>query len=315
MGNKKGMEFGFNWIFAVIVGAVILFAAIYAVTKLIGTERTASDTLISAQLSNLLNPIETNLEESKYVTIEFVDETRLYNDCSELGNFGKQQISTASKAGVGEEFAERSVRKTSYNKYIFSRDIEQGEKLHVIVKPFEVPYKVADLNFIYSGRYCFVNPPSDIEDEIGDLSASGNINVGINVSSSKSNCPGNSIVVCFDQLGCDVNVNTGARIVSKNGKDIYYDGPLLYGAIFSGPEIYECQVRRLAKRTGELAGVYASKAALIEGRGCSNNLQDDLISFAQTTNVADSKEFQDNVVPAAGDLRRKNDAISKCKVF
>ena len=40
--NKKGfLQISFQWIFAIVVGIVILFLAIYGVSKLIGTgERT-----------------------------------------------------------------------------------------------------------------------------------------------------------------------------------------------------------------------------------------------------------------------------------
>ena len=320
--NKKGIEFGFSWIFAIIAGAVILFSAIYITTKLIGTERRVSDTLVAAELDNLLHPIETNLEDSKYVTIRFVDETRVFNDCSTIGVFGKQQISTASKLGIGDEWGVQSVRKTSFNKYVFSREVEEGKEMHAIVKPFEMPFKIADLSILYGEEYCFVNPPSSIEDEIGDLSGNGAQNVGVNISSSLSDCPQNVETVCFNIIGCDINVNTlGSNTniqgsVSKSGETVYYYGDsLLLAAIFSEPEIYECQISRLMKRAGELGAVYSRKAVYLEGSGCSNNLVQDLQGFVIASAINDSSEFVQRVVPLADDLEERNGNIAKCKVF
>ena len=315
MRNKKGLEFGFNWIFAIIAGAVILFAAIYATTKLIGTESTVSDTFIAAKLSNLLNPIETNLEDSKYVKISFNEETRIYNECGELGNFGKQQISAASKIGSNGEFGEKSVRKSSFNKYLFSRNYEQGKELNIIIKPFEFPYKIADIDIIYSGDYCFINPPTNIEEEINDLSADGAINIGINISNELRNCPFNSVIVCFDQLGCDVTVNTLSKIVSKNGEDVYYEGNLLYGAIFSNSELYECQVKRLMKRTSELASLYLGKSQKVSSRGCySSNMDGELTVYANLTlGLKDSLDLREISI-STKNLGDKNEILS-CRLF
>ncbi len=310
------MEFGFNWIFAIIAGAVILFSAIYITTKLVGTERRVSDTLVAAELDNLLHPIETNLEESKYATIKFIDETRVYNDCSTIGSFGKQQISTASKLGIGEEWGAQSVRKTSYNKYIFSRAIEEGKKMHAIVKPFEMPFKIGDLTMLYGKDYCFVNPPSDIEDEINDLSGNGAQNIGVNMSSDLDDCPRGSETVCFgNQLGCDVSVNTLSKIVGKNGLDVHYeDDSLMLAAIFSDSLIYECQIARLMKRAGELGHVYWRKADYLDGTGCSNNLGQDLQNYVLSTNVNRSSGLQ-QVAQLAKELGGRNEDIARCKVF
>ena len=104
MINKKGFEFSFGWLFAIIVGAVIIFLAIYATTNLIKTEREIQDTELGKQLGIILNPIETALETGKASKISFPLETRLYNDCSLQGTFGSQKISTATKSGIGEKW-------------------------------------------------------------------------------------------------------------------------------------------------------------------------------------------------------------------
>jgi len=54
----------------------------------------------------------------------------------------------------------------------------------------------------------------------------------------------------------------------------------MYGAIFSSPENYECQVKRLMKRTKNLALLYESKAEYVSTKGCNTNLN--LIGLAGT---------------------------------
>jgi hypothetical protein len=319
--EKKGIEFGFNWIFAIIVGSLILFLALFTVNKFIKTETSVSDTFVAAELNNLIHPIETNLEDSKYVKIDFIQNTRVYNECVTAGNFGKQSISTSTKLGIGKDWSEKSVGKSSFNKYLFSREIEEGKELHVIVKPFFNPYKVGDLTMMYSGNYCFVSTPSDIKDDIDDLSGDGNLDIGINIVGNLNECKTGETTVCFNLNGCDVNVNLGSEIVTHYsrgvGEEVYYSGDLIYGAILSEPEVYECQLRRLNKRTSELAQVYALKAGFLTGQGCSNNLQVDLLSFSNTmSQIENSMEFTGaNTQNKINELEEKNYDLSKCKVF
>jgi hypothetical protein len=315
MKNKKGFEFGFTWIFVILVGAVILFAAIYATTRLVDTSRIESDTYVSTELNNLLHPIETNLEESKFAKVEFVQNTRVYNDCFVTGTFGKQQISTSSKSGIGDEWGRKSIRKSSFNKYIFSREYEEGEKLNVIVKPFEMPFKIGDLTILYSGGYCFVDPSSEIEDDLDDFSLNGQKDIGIEVVNDIEDCSKGNEIVCFDQIGCDINVVSGNDVVIKDEKELFYEGNLLYGAIFSDPEIYECQLKRLMKRAGELANLYAVKTEYLAGKGCGSNLENDLRDYVLTTDIVDSKDFLRDVVPLAKIMEDKNEVISTCKAF
>jgi len=63
--NKRAFEFSFSWLFAIIMGAVIIFLAIYAANKFIGTERAKQDTELGKELGIILLPIETGLETAK----------------------------------------------------------------------------------------------------------------------------------------------------------------------------------------------------------------------------------------------------------
>lgn len=299
--NKRGFEFSFAWIFAIIAGAAIIFLAVYASTSLIGNSRYETDTKIAAQLESVLNPVGTNLEEAKLLTIGFPDETRVFNRCSEAGNFGTQSLSTSVRSGIGREWLPPGAEISSKDKYVFSESSVQSNEVYAFVKPLEMPYKIADLIFIYAGSYCFVGPPRDIEEEITDLSMPG-----INISSNVKECPEGSKSVCFSSSDRDCD-----KKVSLNAAD---EETLIYAAIFSDDKIYECQLRRLMKRNAELAAIYGEKSEFLAGQGCSTNLAGELGSYASMLN-----NFKDSgdIVPIklkADELEEKNDKLI-CKLF
>src|SRR3989338_1140870 len=135
MRGKKGMEFGFAWIFAIVVGAIIIFLAIYSSSRIINTNRNVQDTEIGRQIGILLSPVETNLEEAGKTTITLPGETRIFNECDSLGSFGSQDISVSLKSGIGKEWQEPGVPSSFHNKYIFSESTIEAKKLNVIAKP------------------------------------------------------------------------------------------------------------------------------------------------------------------------------------
>jgi len=278
MRGKRGIEFSFAWIFAIIVGAAILFLAIFAATSLVTTEKAVSEAETAKQLGILLNPVETSIESGKISKIGFVTDTRIFNTCKEVGNFGSQRISTATRSEIGERWSSPGTPSTFFNKYIFSEEIIEGRELSVFAKPLEMPFKVADLLIIWSDNeeYCFINPPSDIEQEIESLKPRG-----INVSESESDCPIGSKSVCFTKKECDIDVNLIRKSVTKDGVKVNYFGDgLLYAAIISDPEIYECQLKRLTKRASELALLYKAKSETLSSKGCSSNLEGDLAAYS-----------------------------------
>ena len=310
--NKKGFEFSFAWIFAIIVGAVILLIAIFATTNLIDVERTRSDTQVAAQLGIILNPLETSLESGRYAKISFPEETQFFNECSNLGSFGRQTIKTSLRSSLGaEEFQDPGVSVSLFNKYLFSDKVEQSEDLHVFVKPFEMPYKISDLMFVFSENHCFVNPPGDVQDEINALGIEN-----INVTNTESLCPSSSKVVCFSKTGCDIDVNLQSQIVSKEGNELYYEEDLLYGAIFADPEIYECQIERLGKRLSEISHLYASKADFVDSKGCNNGLSPALRNLAGSAQIGEDENSLKlrQIKTVSDEIRRQNDLLT-CEVF
>ena len=242
--NKRGYEFSFVWIFAVIVGAFIIALAIFAANKLIDTQRLGIESERGKQIGVLLNPVETNLEQTKITKITVSDATRIYNRCRFSGVFGSQDISTSIKSGIGEEWRSQEGAASSFhNKYLFSSSVVEGDKeFYLLSKPFEFPFKVADFIILWSDKqdYCFVNPFQEIEEELSSLNPE-NILVANNIN----DCPSASIKVCFSTRPqeCDIEVNSNTGTVYKKDAqetfhyvesfDFNNKFPMLYAAIFS----------------------------------------------------------------------------------
>src|SRR3990167_565357 len=93
IASKNGfLEISFAWLFALIVGAVILFLAIYTTTKVVKTEQTTIDAETAKRIGILLNPLETEFETGKTTSIILPSETKIYNGCNNIGIFGRQLI-------------------------------------------------------------------------------------------------------------------------------------------------------------------------------------------------------------------------------
>ena len=308
MKNKKAyLQIPFAWLFAIIVGAFILFLAIYGVTKLINVSQYELDTKTAKNLGVLLNPLETGFETGKTTSLTLPTETRIYNKCNLYGNFGNQIIQISQKSF--NKWPEPAGKVSFQNKYIFSEEYVEGKKFHIFSKPFDFPFKVSDLIYITSSldKYCFVDAPEDIEDEVLYLKQK-NFFV--------EDCPEDSINVCF-RIGpnCDINVNYNIGEVEKNNEKVYFEGDaLMYAAVFADKEVYECQLKRLMQRVGNLASVYKDKAVFISQTvGCHSNLN--LLGLRDLANDLESSNNLVSISYIVEDIKNKNEANSECRLW
>ena len=128
MKNKKGIEMGFNWIFALIVGAFILFIAIYGAFKFTDIFTTSTNTQTASQLIGLLDPLETGLSSGESKQLNFRKESRIHLSCDEISNkpFGRQFIAFSEKS-LGNKFNEPGERVAIKTKYVFAENLIQGK--------------------------------------------------------------------------------------------------------------------------------------------------------------------------------------------
>ncbi len=333
--NKKGYEFSFAWIFAVLVGAFIIFLAIYAVFKIVEIGRLGSDTTRAKEIGNLLTPSETGLEDIKFAVLGLPrnQHTRLFNDCiapSAENIFGTQKISALVKSGVGSTWQpEPGVSSSFHNKYLFARDdIEAEKEFYVLSKPLIYPFKIADLIIVWpdTQKYCFVDTIPELEQELKDAGVDKKNVAFVN---SVSSCDVGSIRVCFYVSGsdCDVVVKNG-NIVSYpefgNQQESYTDASdptnkygLMLAAIFSSPEKFNCENRRLAARASNLANLLKLKSNYLTSTGkCRSapllpvSLQNYIDKSSSISLTGDLTQLEIE----AEDLKLKNEGLD-CRLF
>lgn len=304
---KRG-QFNFVWIFAILAGGTILALAIWGAVQSGDTLRYKSDTEAGKSISILIDPLQAGFAEGKFGKIVFRQESRLNNICLAGGGFGKNDISVASRSGVGAEWNLAGGASSIYNKYIFSKEKNEGFDYYVFSKPFEFPYEVSDLIFLTSGGYCFLGAPDVVRDEVLGL---GIENIVFDNCSSLDErvCFGGGVdcdsIVYGSCLGnCDSVYDVG--VVSKGGGELRYVGSLMWGAIFSDVAVYECNVERLLFRVKSIAEIFSAKADLMNARDCGTNLKGDLIVWAGMLEGGGSEDLI-LLDGFAEDLGRKND--------
>lgn len=312
MKNNKRGDFDFEWLFALIAGAVILVLAVYGAMKIGDTAGNLADSEIAKQISIITDPLQAGFASGSFGKISFNQEVKVTNTCFDEG-FGKNDIGVSTKTKDG--WRVEGQRTSIHNKYIFSPE-NSGKVFYVFSKPFFLSYKVADLIMITSQSqdYCFVSAPQEIEDELKGLNIP-NVQIG--------NCSDTSLKVCFNSGNCDVGVygtcmlNCESRYdegyVEKDGMKMDYTGSLMYAAIFSDKGTYDCNVKRLLYRTSKIADVFSQKAELMNLRGCNTNMQADLLMFESITgNASVSNIISINQI--AKDIEIKNEA-SLCRIW
>lgn len=322
--NKKG-QFNFVWIFAILAGGTILALIIWGAIQTGDTMRYKTDTEAARNIAILTDPMQAGFAEGTFGKILFQQETRLNNICLP-GGFGKNDISIAMRSGVGSEWNLAGGATSVHNKYIFSKEQNEGLDYYVFSKPWNFPYKVSDLIFLSSGGYCFLNAPEAVRDEVLSL---GIENIVFDdcpqLDNNYQTGQGHFEKVCFgggndcDSIvygecsgrNCDSVYDVG--VVSKRGEELEYVGSLMWGAIFSDAAVYDCNVERLMFRTGKIAEIFSSKADFMDARNCGTNLKGDLIAWEGMVEGATSEDLG-SLQGMADSLEKKNGG-EICKIW
>jgi hypothetical protein len=328
--NKQAFEMSFAWIFAIIAGSVIILLAIYGATKFVNTTQTSQYSESAMNILNMLNPVVNGVTSAYSTKIEFPKETRLYLGCTMKSDFtsvfGRQTLAFSEQSSLLRKWPQPGINVSRYNKYIFSNSVEQGKTFYIFSKPFYTGFRVDDLVFMNANKYCFVAPPMPIQKEIEDLNLKN-----VNHTDNIEKCKADELKVCFgfNLNECDMTVSGDCeddycgdlgeydigKVEKKNGKVLFYTSSLIYAAIFSSPEIYECNIARLANKVNELAKVYKNKAVILRTKECNTIIDsylDDLIT--QSENITTSSKFI-GLRATAKLMDEKNCADTQCPVY
>jgi len=298
MKNKKGIEWGFNWIFAIIIGIFILFLSVYISFKLFDRGNEFTQTESALKLISLLDPAETGIASLKYQKINFKKETRTYYRCEDIG-FGENLIGFSEK--TFNQF-NKGNDVSSLDKYIFAENMLEGD-LFIFSKQFYMPFKIADLVFITNKTYCLIGAPNNIEEDIEVID-----NFYSDNCEGEKVCFGNSCNSNIKVIGYDPEYKSG--YVDKNGERLYFVDNLIYGAIVSSPENYECNVKRLMNKLIFLIEIYKEKIKIIK---CGENLLSEL-NLIETKASSFKLENINEIYDIANSINLKN-KYSICGVY
>jgi len=319
MNKKAYLQMSFQWIFALIVGAVILVLTIYGVIQFMNLEQGRQDIEKARQVEILLSPLESSFETGKSIPLETNVRTRINIKCNNKGEFGEQEINIQQENLNEMSSGQRSVKPK--NRYVFTNNSAEGKKFFIFSKPFEYPFKVADLIYITSAEknYCFQSPPVKIKQELES----------INQSNLKVDCSEKIIglkdttEICFQSGssgGCDIKVlnynNLEQRKIIKNSGEMYFpNDALMYAGIFSDISNYECNLKRLMKRTKKLSSLYIEKSGVISNVCSTNNIKSLLIPLeANTQNYNHSNNLK-RFASLVEQLENQNKGAWGCRLW
>ncbi len=327
--SKKAFDLPFSWVFSIIAGAFILFIAIYAATSIVKGGQQVGQAESAQKLLNYLNPAVNGItSSSKLTSIVFKRETRIAMSCSESSSkspfFGRQTINFSEQTGFLSKWSQQSESVSRYNKYIFSNSLEEGKTFYLFVKPFYMGFKVDDLVFLNAQKYCFIEAPTNINQEIKDLELDN-----VNLSESVGKCSNSSIKVCFgtEFSGCNITVygtcnsaycksEYDSGYIINQDETLNYIGSLIYAGIFSSPEIYECNVKRLAKKASELSQIYIEKIGIIKQSGCDSIIEPNLQIIKDTLDKTNSSLALSELMDIIADMDDKTrDTNMDCRVY
>lgn len=338
MKNKKAQMPVFGWIFAIIIGAVILFLAIYGTVRFLGTEHTAQDTELVNLIDVLLNPY-TSIEDVNSIsgTISISKDSYIELECDSHGDFGKNTLTLKSKSELKGARETKGYSNYIYNKYIYSKKEIEGKEIEIIIKPFKIPFEVDKLIIIIPEKYCFYKTPVILKKEISEEQLS-KIFFAEKIGDCQRELGQDFKLVCFEGRECPSKWNIkvtdksygdydyGAVEKKKENNQVetlnyvnYESKGMLFAAIFSDEDIYECNFKRLMKRLKSVLEIYEKKNSVdsqfggcypfTDGLRSLKNIADEIASSTGLTE-SNARELHE----AASSLESQND-YSDCKLY
>ena len=91
---------------------------------------------------------------------------------------------------------------------------------------------------------------------------------------------------------------------------------MIYASIFSDPEIYSCNFKRLMKRIQNIAYLYNDEQNFLVTRGCGTGMYTSLTNLAQTAGQAANNSASIELLEEyARSAELANDAAGGCKIW
>lgn len=277
--KRAQVEAGFNWVFIIIAGAIILlFFAGVAVWY-----QAKQETKIAGQVVINLDSIFTNaIESPKTAKSINIPEVPLFFSCYDECN----------EFGCPSEFSSGGVSRDKSMEVLFTMEKLEANNIITWSLNFNMPYKIT--NFLYltndQTRYVLIYDAAseDFFHEVNDLLTSDNPYLNIEVISYNDidsledhNDDFVRLVSFVDSAGFQYNEDDFAEFYTKSPFDLitldgdessgmiyygsesgvpYYGLPMLLGAIFSpNSEFYKCNVNKALLLSSYVSEVYEER--------------------------------------------------------
>jgi hypothetical protein len=326
MNSKKGVvEIQFNWIFALIAGAVIIALFTGIILKQKNISETSKNSLILNNLDAILSGSEASPGTSKVTRIP---ETKIEFRCN--------------------SYSVDKVSKQINSMTVFTPSVLEGNKLITWTLDWNLPYRIT--NFVYLTnprvRYVFVGSspfaedifekiPDGIEkikidsvDQIQDMNddmvriiyfggTTSNLNQIAQTFNNMEKGTVTALKITKDSGNNDIGTLDFFEAENDNfvkkGDSYYIKEPTLFGAIFTDDvKIYNCVMRNAFEKLNIVSQIYREKVFELNGGSCAsdysrNNIDtifDNSINFNPLDPNIDS--ILNNLDTAANDLKGQN---------
>lgn len=268
--QRKGIEMTFNWIFSIIVGAIILTFFVYFAIQNTDLFGNLSAKQVSLELDNAFSGfqttlVETNLEFNKPIKLEF--------KCENITGDVKENILINDKG--------KSILR---DKIIFAPDKMEDTKFLLFTSEWKVPYKIANFIFLTSPKeqYDLENEPSDFE-----FVSDSNVGRKIEFNKNSAKCTTDSEKVIINYQIDEYNEYYG-WICNSNGEYGFYGKAMIYAVIFSY-NFDDCLYSLMIEKLNLVSSLYGEKARIL---GINELKLGDMKSI---TKIDNPEEFKNDV--------------------
>ncbi|MBR9676953.1 hypothetical protein GOV04_02335 [Candidatus Woesearchaeota archaeon] len=314
MSSKKrgAIELQFNWIFVLIVGAVILLFFFVIVTKQRDVSQLQIQADVSRRLESLLSGAQTVSE-----TAQIIETPRLTLsfDCEGYRAGGTSPIKTLSAYSLDQIKGTQIIlfsknfnipfRATnllfvtdSQTRYIIVSDDSLGTNILELI-PEQVDRQLISYDDLMSleeqnsnrARFIFVNPPND-----------DNITIPTEFRSYKDekvSAAKIDSVSPYDYGRVAYYQKQGLFLDQTASYVEYIDDPMMLAALFSqDEEVYQCNIKRALTQAMFIADLYAKRAELLANSGLAdicNSYTTSSITTLQTLKNSIKAKTADNI--------------------
>lgn len=246
--QRKGLEMTFNWIFSIIIGAIILTFFVYFAVQNTDLFGNLTANRVALELDNAFSGfqttvVETNLEFNKPIKLEF--------KCENIADDVRETILINDKG--------KSILR---DKIVFAPTNIEDTKFLLFTSEWKVPYKVANFIFLTSPKekYKFEYLPENFElPNFLGLSENGK-NVKFITDTNPCSIDSNKIIINY---GKDEYDEYYGWICTPNSSQPYgfYGKAMIYAAIFS--DDFDCLYDLMIKKLNLVSSLYKEKAIII----------------------------------------------------